>query len=97
LPAADPVPAGKVCGNELDHWFTDTILYPRLADPSTPKPPLHGPAASMLAQQGSIIGARPESMSNDYLRRLAVSGVITLLDGGARFWTKPDLLKVLSD
>jgi Penicillin-insensitive murein endopeptidase len=36
----DPVPAGEVCGNDLDHWFTDTILYPRPAIPSTPKPPL---------------------------------------------------------
>jgi penicillin-insensitive murein DD-endopeptidase len=33
------VPAGDGCGNELDHWFTDAILYPRLSPiPSTPKP-----------------------------------------------------------
>jgi penicillin-insensitive murein endopeptidase len=37
----DPVPAGEVCDNDLDHWFPDAILYPRPSPiPSTPKPPL---------------------------------------------------------
>jgi penicillin-insensitive murein DD-endopeptidase len=37
----DPVPAGEVCDNDLDHWFLDAILYPRpWPIPSTPKPPL---------------------------------------------------------
>jgi penicillin-insensitive murein endopeptidase len=37
----DPVPADEVCGKDLDHWFTDEILYPRPSPiPSKPKPPL---------------------------------------------------------
>jgi penicillin-insensitive murein endopeptidase len=34
-----PRPEGEGCGKELDHWFTDAILYPKPAPkPSTPKP-----------------------------------------------------------
>jgi penicillin-insensitive murein DD-endopeptidase len=37
----DPVPAGEVCGKDLDYWFTDAILYPNPSPiPSKPKPPL---------------------------------------------------------
>jgi penicillin-insensitive murein DD-endopeptidase len=37
----DPVPASEVCGRDLDHWFTDEILYPRPSPiPPKPKPPL---------------------------------------------------------
>jgi penicillin-insensitive murein DD-endopeptidase len=37
----DPVPAGEVCGKDLDYWFTDEILYPKPSPiPSKPKPPL---------------------------------------------------------
>src|SRR6266852_643782 len=25
----DPVPAGEVCGKDLDHWFTEAILHPK--------------------------------------------------------------------
>jgi penicillin-insensitive murein endopeptidase len=33
----DPVPAGEGCGKDLDHWFTDAILYPK-PSPTPPKP-----------------------------------------------------------
>jgi penicillin-insensitive murein DD-endopeptidase len=36
----EPPPAGDGCGKELDYWFQDSILYPKLAppDPNAPKP-----------------------------------------------------------
>jgi penicillin-insensitive murein endopeptidase len=35
------VPEGEGCGKDLDHWFTDAILYPKPSlIPSKPKPPL---------------------------------------------------------
>jgi len=40
----DPVPAGEGCGKDLDHWFKDSILYPKPAPPPAtppkPRPPL---------------------------------------------------------
>jgi penicillin-insensitive murein endopeptidase len=40
----DPVPTGNEnCGKDLDHWFTDAILYPKPPKPGVkykPKPPL---------------------------------------------------------
>jgi penicillin-insensitive murein endopeptidase len=37
----DPVPAGEVCGKDLDHWFTDAVLYPKPSPtPPQPRPPL---------------------------------------------------------
>jgi penicillin-insensitive murein DD-endopeptidase len=38
-----PVPAGDGCGKELDHWFTDAILYPK----PSPKPPSPRPSLKM--------------------------------------------------
>ena len=34
----DPVPAGEVCGKDLDHWFTDAILHPKPPTPNAPPP-----------------------------------------------------------
>jgi penicillin-insensitive murein endopeptidase len=37
----DPVPAGEVCGKDLDHWFSDAVLRPPPpTTPPKPKPPL---------------------------------------------------------
>jgi penicillin-insensitive murein endopeptidase len=34
----DPVPAGEVCGKDLDHWFTAAILHPKPPPPNAPPP-----------------------------------------------------------
>ena len=39
----DPVPAGEVCGKDLDHWFTDAVLHP--------KPPPPSPTAAAAAAE----------------------------------------------
>jgi penicillin-insensitive murein endopeptidase len=35
----DPVPAGEVCGKDLDHWFTDAMLRPKPPPPPNAPPP----------------------------------------------------------
>lgn len=34
----EPVVPGDGCGKELDHWFQDSILYPKPPPPDAPKP-----------------------------------------------------------
>ena len=77
----DPVPAGEVCGNDLDHWFTDAILYPRPSPiPSTPKPPLtmadlpRSAAGALARLHCWLRGPGKSRCPNDCLPRLAVSG-----------------------
>ena len=37
----EPTPAGEGCGKDLDHWFTDAVLYPKPSPiPPTPRPSL---------------------------------------------------------
>jgi penicillin-insensitive murein DD-endopeptidase len=37
----EPIPGGDGCGKELDHWFSDAILFPKPPkEPPKPKPPI---------------------------------------------------------